>query len=454
MRPLVLASLAVLSLAASASAIAVRRPDVFTRPQFWAEDGFEWYARAYNEPGVANLVRSYGGYLQVFPRFAGLASQQVALAEAPLLMAALALLVQMIAPVFLLSERFAWAVPRRWQRGVLALLLVAAPNLMEVHVNVTNGQVHLALLAFLVLLAAPRASLAWRGFDVAVLLLSGFSGPFCLLLLPVAVLCWWQRRDAWTGVRLLAVLLPFLIQGAALAPRATPPSSTTSPGFVLRAPHSPHGATVGNLLDIFGGQIVVGSLTGVWTYARLHAGLFAEHPWLPAAIGAAGLAFLARAAWVTTSFALRLLLLFATLHMAAGLTSPIILGDRPLWEMLALPGAGQRYYYSMTLAFLATLVWTIALDRRRAMRVLAGTLLAVLAVVGIPGDFFLPPRPDLDFPAQARAFAGKPPGKLGRFRIPPEPSTMVLVRGCEPPHVPLKPRQEARLRARRACPEP
>lgn len=438
----------------SAAAIAARRPDVFTRPQFWAEDGMEWYARAYNEPGLANVLAPYGGYLQLVPRLVGLASQLVPFSRAPLLMAIVALAFQAIAPVFLISDRFAWAVPSRAVRILLAMTVIAVPNLMEVHVNLTNVHVHLAFLALLVVIAEPRDERAWRVFDVAVLLLSGFSGPFCLLLAPVAAVAWWRRRDRWSFVRLWCVAVPALIQLGELSPRATPPSDPTSRGFAIRAPFTPDGATPTNLLRIFGGQIVAGALLGWHVYVKLYAGPFAAHPWLPLLLGLLGLAFLARAAWVTDSFALRLLLLYATLHLSAGLASPIIIGDRPPWELLAIPGAGQRYYYTMTLAFLATLLWTAAADPRRTMRAVAALLLVLAASVGVYGDWQLPPRQDLDFPAQAARLARSPAGKEVHIPIPPAPFEMVLIRGCEEPYVPVvNPERERRLRSRRACPD-
>lgn len=443
-----------LLLLASAAAIAARAPDVFTRPQFWAEDGMVFYATAYNQPGPATLLTAYGGYLQSFARISGLLSQMVDFASAPLVMAVLALLAQMVAPVFLLSDRFAWVVPGRAQRLGLAALVLTAPNLMEVHVNVTNSHVHLAFLAFLVLLAAPRTSRAWRAFDVGVLVLSGVSGPFCVLLWPVAGLCWWRRRDRWSAIRLACVLGAALLQIAVMSPGIVLPGTGAHRGMASRRLRGPLGASIGNLLEIFGGQIVVGGLTGVRTYARLYAGAFAAHPWLPGLIGVAGIAFVARAAWVTSSFALRLLLLFGALHLAAGLASPIIISDAPLWELLQLPGAGQRYYYTMTIAFLATVVWTLAADPRVAIRVVAGGGFVLLVLVGIPGDLRIPPRADFDFPAQAERLAWSPPGTIVELRTPPDPFRMVLIRGCEPPHLPFRnDRQAHRLRSRRACPD-
>ena len=412
--------LALLVLGVSAAAIAARRPEVFTTPQFYAEDGMEFFARAYNAPTPvqASVFFPYGGYLQVFPRLAGKVAGLFDLAAAPLVMAAFALLIQAAAPVFLLSERFAWAVPGRARRLVLAILLIAVPNLMEVHANITNSHVHLALLALLVLIAEPSRALAWRVFDVACLVVSGLSGPFCLLLVPAAALCWRSNRDPWTRTRFLIVLGTALVQFWVLSQWAVG----------SRAVRSAYGAAVANLLALLGAQIFVAGLVGVWNYASLYAGVFANHPWLPAVIGAVGLVFLARAAIVTTSTALRVLLLFAALHLAAALTSPIIFGDKPLWEMLKTPGAGQRYYFFTTLAYLATLLWTVAADPRLAMRGVAAVLLGVLALVGVPRDWRLPPQPDLHFAAQVERFQAARTGEKVELLITPEPWRMMLVK--------------------------
>ena len=437
-----------------AAAIVARRPDVLARPQFWAEDGMQFYARAYQEPGLATLLAPYGAYYQTFPRLAGFVAQWVALPWAPLVVALMALLVQALPPAFLLSDRCAGIAPQRSRRALLAAVLLLVPNAMEVHVNVTNAQVHLALLAFLVLLAAPPARLAWRAFDVGVLLLSGASWPFSRPLRPFAALCCWRHRGRWSVVRLLCVLAPVVLQLAALRPRGPLPADPVPRGFRIRKPRTPHGASLPNLLGIYGGQIVVGGLGGWRSYVDLHAGLFAAHPWLPRLLGLFGLVFVARTAWVTTSFALGALLLFATLHMGAGLASPTILGDRPLWELLQMPGAGQRYWLTMILAFLAALAWTAVADRRRAMRVLATSALAILVLVGLPRDLRMPAREDFDFPAQADRFVHAASGRIVPIRIPPSPSVMALLRGCEPPRKVPRADLVERFRARRPCPEP
>ena len=94
----------------------------------------------------------------------------------------------------------------------LAALYVAMPNTREIHIVATNTQWHLALAALLVAFASsPRT---WRGrvFDIAVLLVAAFSGPFCILLAPIVLLFWWLRRQPWSLLIFALVSLAACIQ--------------------------------------------------------------------------------------------------------------------------------------------------------------------------------------------------------------------------------------------------
>ncbi|MEO5572479.1 MAG: hypothetical protein ABIT08_07190, partial [Bacteroidia bacterium] len=55
------------SLFLSLSAVYFRRPDAFTNPQFWAEEGKYFFADAYHS-GFSSLFNTCNGYFQLFPR--------------------------------------------------------------------------------------------------------------------------------------------------------------------------------------------------------------------------------------------------------------------------------------------------------------------------------------------------------------------------------------------------
>jgi hypothetical protein len=405
-----LATLTVLALIVS------RRPDGITNPQFWAEDGTFWYAQAHQAGGLTALRIPAAGYLQSFSRLAAAASLVVDLRWAPLVMNVLATFAQALAPLLLLSERFAHLIPDLRLRALAALLWIGAPNGFEVQSNVTNSQTHLAMLALLLVLATPPRSVAGRVTDVLLLLLAGFAGPTCVLLVPVAALAWWHDRAPWRLVLLLVLLVPASAQAATYV-------ATAGHGRV----RTPLGATPLRLLQIVGGQIVLGGTLGVDGYRGLR---WLGEPWYPvgtALLGAAGLLFVGRALAVSRSLALRLLVLFASLELAAGLASPAIAAV-PRWEGMRIPGAGIRYYAPPILAWLAVLLWSAGRDPDRRVKLLARASLAGVLLLGLPLDWRVQARPDLAFASHAARYDAAAPGTVVNIPIPPVGWSMRLVK--------------------------
>jgi hypothetical protein len=186
-----------------------RDPRVLLQAELWGDDGWSWYPDAYNH-GLASLLVPVGGYLNSLQRLGGLLGQFVPLRWVPTLFAAIALAVQVMPPLFMVSSRMADVVPSAAYRLLIALVCLMLPNIIEPYANLTNSQWHLAVLAFLVLVACPPTGWASRSFDLVVLGVSGPSGPFCSMLLPLAALRFWHNRsrdDGWKLVVLLATLL-------------------------------------------------------------------------------------------------------------------------------------------------------------------------------------------------------------------------------------------------------
>lgn len=399
-----------------AALVVSRRPDGITNPQFWAEDGTFWYAQAHRFGGLAALTIPAAGYLQTFSRLAAAASLLVDLRWAPLVMNVLAVLAQSLAPLLLLSERFAHLMPDLRVRALAALLWIGAPNGFEIQSNVTNSQTHLAMLALLLFLAMPPHSALGRVTDVALLLLAGFAGPTCVLLVPVAALAWWHDRRRWRLVLLIVLLVPASAQAAMYL-------TTGGFGRVTTA----LGATPLRLLQVLGGQIFLAGTLGPDGYRALR---WLGSPWYGAGaalLGVAGLLVVARTLVVSRSVALRLFVLFAALELAVALASPAI-GGEPRWESMRVPEAGIRYYAPPILAWLAILLWGAARDPSPAARLLSRATLGAVLLVGLPLDWRVEPRPDLDFAAHAARYDAAPPGTEVTIPIPPRGWTMTLVK--------------------------
>ena len=306
----------------------------------------------------------------------------------------------------------AW--PQARGRLAFALFYVGLPNSYEVFVNLTNAQWHLAVLAFLVVVSRPPAGRAGRVFDSTVLLLSGLSGPFCLLLLPIAVWQFAETRSRTALCRLGLLLAAGLAQALCL---------TTT--INTRAP-APLGAGPGRFGRIVALNIVLAVLLGQHTLPHI----LASHPWqasnlLPIAITALG--FVASAfAWRSGPGLLRKACVFAAITFGAALLHPQVSLTDEQWMIMTFTGWGDRYYIFPMLAWIGVL-FALAGSRTRALRY-AGAWLLALMIVEIPGDWEYPNMAPTNFVQTAREFEAAAPGTVMKLSIHPPDNVMWLIK--------------------------
>lgn len=397
-------------LLAAVAILIARDPAHLLSAELYAEDGWAWYPDAYDR-GPASLLMPLAGYLQTVSRLAGLAAQAMPMLWVPTFFAGFALVIQAAPAAFLASGRMERAWPDARTRVLFALVYLALPNTREVYDNLTNAQWHLAVLSFMVLTSAAPASAWGQAFDAAVLLVSGLSGPFCVVLAPVAVLRAWPERAPAARWRAAIVLAAVCVQGAEIVA-----------GLHGRTP-APVGAQPGLLARIFTQQVLFGGLFGEDNMTWLH-----EQAWWAAGpapvLVCAGLLGAAAAALLRGPMLLRHALVSAGLLFAAAMAHPQISPAGKQWPQMTDPGAGGRYYYIPMLAWIGML-FAAAGSRRLWLRGPALALLLAGAVLG-SADFRFPERPATDFDAHARRFPDAPPGTL--VELPMLPTGMPPMR--------------------------
>ncbi|HEV2238422.1 MAG TPA: hypothetical protein VGR57_17320 [Ktedonobacterales bacterium] len=400
-----------------AFALAVsRRPDALFNAQFWAEDGV-WYGDAYAAGPWVTLLWPHAGYLTLVTRLAADVALLVPLADAPLVLNVLALVLEALPAAFLLSGRCDQIVPHRGVRVLLALLSVGVPYAVEVHATITNAFWHLILLALLVTLARPPASLAGRAFDAAVIALSGLSGPFGALLACVIATHWW-----WTRAKYTAWL--FALNAVAVAAQVL---TFLGPGWRERTAPAALGANPITLARLIAGPVMLGAVTGAHGYSRV-----AHHAWwfdwpVPVAIALAGVACGVYAVWRGPE-PLRQLILLSALIFATSLAAPLVPPGIPAWTVLTYPGEGARYVYLPIIAALVTLVWLATRPAPRLVRAGAVLVLGVALLYGMPADWRQPAVADLRFRTQAARFAALPRGQSLTIPINPRGWSVTLVK--------------------------
>jgi hypothetical protein len=167
--------------------VAVRIPGILLHGRFWAEEGRNFFANAWNLPWWQALFAPHSGYVNVSGNLAALLARHlVPLAAAPYVTSGVALLIQCLPAILIARSRADWLQPRAVMLAALALI-VAPPFVQETWLNSTNSHFHLTLAAAIILALEAQAGPALI-FECVLLGLAGFAAPASWFLVPLFAL--------------------------------------------------------------------------------------------------------------------------------------------------------------------------------------------------------------------------------------------------------------------------
>jgi hypothetical protein len=403
---------AIAGVVVAACAIVIsRRPDAFTNPQFFAEDGSMWFSDAYNHGPLAALdLATTGGYLQTASRLGAVLAAPFGVANAPLVFNICGLLLQIAPALFLLSRRFDALVPSIWPRLALSGVYLLMPS-AELNVNNTFSQFHLAILAALVIIAPEPRSWGWRAFDLLVAALCGLTGPFAYVLFPISVLWLIIRRRRFTVALcvVFAVTLGLQLYIGSLHPR----------------PHYPLGASLSSGLLIIGDRVILAGVFAQEIYTHvLHSG--EQHSLLLAAAVCLLALPVVAFALLKAPAELWVFGLIAGGLIVAGLASPFVSASGSQWQLMATADVGDRYFFMAQVAWVAVLFWAVLQLPRVWMRRVGLTIGTVAFASGLAAWQY-PPFVNYDWPAEAHAITSAAPGTREVLPINPGGGWAVVV---------------------------
>jgi hypothetical protein len=355
--------------------VALRKSDSLLNPQFWAEDGALFFIEAERYGGWGLLFRPYEGYLHLLPRLIAALATPLPLTLAPGFYAWSSLAV---------TGSIAWWLqsPRITLPGgaVAALALAAVPHTGEVYLTTCNLQWIAALGLFALGLTTDATTPATRIGEAALLLITGLSGPFVLLALPLFAWRAFARRSRWS-----LILLALAIAGAAAhipSILARTPDATDAPWAPLH-----HAAIIGRRVvgTLFLGQIslpeAIFTALSVLTFSFLSYVFYRCRASLPG-----GLLLLAAAVFVLAATAYKV---------------------RPDTWTLSELGNGDRYFFIPKIIILWLLA-ALALTAGPRLRLALFALLLLPLIANAP-RFRFPPAPDQHWRASCQLIArGQP----------------------------------------------
>lgn len=224
------------AVAVSVAALMHRRPDAFTMPWFYGEEGRDFYAQAWNE-GWPSLLNRANGYLHLYPRLVANLCVALAVPVAAVPWVNMAFVLLMMAVVWAITWTRFPGPPVARACALTAITLVPLGN--EIWMTMTNIQWPMALIIVLLLSGEPRA---WNWSDAGLLLIASLTGPNALVLFPLAAWRLWTLRQAPKGSWApgLIVLTCGLVSALSLlhhgdVSRTDGAFNPTDPGFVQAA---------------------------------------------------------------------------------------------------------------------------------------------------------------------------------------------------------------------------
>lgn len=352
-----------------------RRPDAFTNPQFFAEDGHHWYATAHNLGFWNSLFLSSAGYLQTLSRIVGSISLLLPLYYAPLFFNLIALIIHLLPITYLLSYRLNTFPFSARIFVIISYLLLS--NTSETYLNITNAQWYLAITSFLIIVAIPPTRKTERIADILLLLLSGLSGPFSLFQFLCSYLLVLTKKIEISSIAFQTVSLTALLQVLSLLFNA---SEETGRLTVHQLP------MILDVWNIYSQQVVWGLLAGPHGYHRLSEFFLAKSILIPF-VSILSIVISAYV-FVKASESIKVYIIFATLLLVSSMLSPTVYADgqRSIYQVMA-EASGIRYWLHPMLALLIIIVWGAQKKNPFSIKIISITCITILIIFQIKHMF-------------------------------------------------------------------
>ncbi len=397
-----------LILAAAAVLIAVRQPDVFVRPQLFAEDS-TWLENAYNYGALSAVPVPDTGYIQLLSRLVGGIASHLPLEWAPYVFVYASLGVRLLYVAVLLSSRN--TLLPGWQKYAVAFAGIMLPNSEEFHMHFNYSQWYLALASLLLLLYPASRTPSERIRDSVIVSVSSLSGPFVFLFVPILAYLFFIRRK-----RDILPYLPVTVVSAALQTFLLVSGHRAIPGIPPTALYD--GVTILARHVILGSVLTQHSVLAVYDWSG-------QSVWPSLAAAAAG-SVVFGTAFLRAGAELRLFLLFG-----AGILIMSVVNSTAgrYWSILS-DAFGIRYWSIPGITLWASIVTVAGRKGIGIARICAYLFVAVFAgtLMLDGGRLIYPEQPDRHWDRELQEFYRLPKGFTAVIPVNPEGWEATLVR--------------------------
>ncbi|MFT4271266.1 MAG: glucosyl transferase [Pantoea sp.] len=393
--------------------LVMRRTDIVTHAQPWAEDGSIWMAGIYNDGFWSSLAFPQNGYYQTISRITYGIALMFGVSNAALIANIIAIVIRCIFVGFILSDRVKFIDIKFRLAAVLYFIIM--PNLAEGFVNITNAHWYLSMYLLTVVMANEPDTRLWKVHDFALIIISGLSGPFVIFIAPCLIIKRIYQRggifNSIKGINAFDVCMAFccMIQVAAIL--LSPETARSS---------APLGASIGILIKIISYRVIGGTFL-----PNDMISFMPYNKWL--SLGIFILFFIPLVYFITRSgWRFKVAFIFPALMFGFALAKPMMSLTEPQWPVFFGPGNGERYFFITNFSFFCFVLY--AIHRTGPYNKQALLVLSLVTVFTCHYGFYIPPYADVGYKDDLNKLKSSPPGKSVSLRINPPGWTMKLIK--------------------------
>lgn len=396
--------------------IILRKPDAILNAQFWAEDGVIWFAEAYNQGGVNLLLNPQNGYFQSISRITAWLPLliSVPLQYSPLFFNIIAITIKALPVGLLWSKRFKSIVPSNKARWLISLTYLLLPNIGEVHSNITNAHWHLALYAFMIIIADPPKSIWNKAHDVFFLIIAGLSGPFSIILAPIVLFYGWCKRKKISRLFYFYLIIILLTASIQMVSVILTSDATRS--------HVPLGASIPLFI-----QIMSAKLFGIIFLGEGMVNNIIDQHYLSIPFFLIG-TFITFYALIKAKIELKLFIVFSMTILFVALHSPMISLTEEQWPLMYRAETGSRYFFLPLIAWATSLFWFISTIKIKKVKVILVSLITLFMTYVFITDFKIKAYDDFKFSEHIDKFETLPPKASYSIPINPKNWNIILIK--------------------------
>ncbi|EFL7398813.1 glucosyl transferase [Escherichia coli] len=397
----------------------LRRIDILTNAQFWAEDAVFWYKDAYEQGFFSSLITPRNGYFQTVSTLIVGATTFINPIYAPLLSNFFGIIIRAIIIWFLFTDRFKFL--STTSKIFISVYLICMPGLDEVQANITNAHWYLSLYVAMIIISEEPKSKLWKAHDLFFIVLSGLSGPFIIFIIASSVFKYLHLSKGVISIRglyLFYTRLPYLAMILCGLIQATSIILT----FNGTRSHAPLGFSFDVMSSIISSNVF----------------LFSFVPWNIADAGWDNhlLSYTLSTLVITLCVFLYIkgnwqMKVFATLPIlivAFSMAKPQLADSVPQLPTLAT-GNGSRYFVNIHIAIFSLIcVYLFQCIKNKTLKIFFKIYVSVILIVMIKLNFFITPLPDMNWSQGAELINKAKHGEAVSFAVLPPWLTLDLIK--------------------------